>query len=119
VGEQDCRTGLCEQRGHGLRDHAGIIRASVGRDRAEELIQRLWLAIELDIVEVVGPLADPELVEEKLIKRCGLDRRRYRAIACSAATRLIDEMDREAAAQEDGLETFAAVRSGFQLRADW
>jgi hypothetical protein len=45
---------------------SGLIQFLPGeeRDRAEELIQRLWLTIELDIVRVVGPLAEPELVEK-------------------------------------------------------
>jgi hypothetical protein len=39
VGEQDSPTDLGEQRGHGIRNYAGAW-ASVGRNRAEELINR-------------------------------------------------------------------------------
>jgi hypothetical protein len=112
VREQNRWADLREEGGHGLRDHAWIERARVRRHRAEELVKRLRLAIELDIVEVVRPLADPELVEEELIERGGLDRRCDRAVAGSPATRLIDEKHREATAQEDRLEAFTAVGCG-------
>jgi len=64
VSEQDGRADLREQRRHGIRDHARIVRARVGRHRPKELVQRLRLAIELHVVEVLRPLADPELVEK-------------------------------------------------------
>jgi hypothetical protein len=112
VGEQDRRADLLKQRRHGVRDHAGIVGAGVGHDRAEELLQGLRTALKLDLVEVVRPLAEPELVEEELIVGHRLEGRRDAAVAGASPARLVSQIDREAAAQEQGLEALASVRGG-------
>ncbi len=76
MGEQDGRPDLAEQRSHRIRNHAGVVRAGVGRDRADELVQRLRFAIELHVVEIGWPLPQAELVKEQLVvgglrNRCG------------------------------------------------
>ena len=106
---QDAGPRLFEQRGHGVRNHPGIERTGIGRDRTEELIQRFRLAVELHVVEVPWPFAEPELIEEQLIEGGGLDRGCHGAIAGATAARLIDEINRITTTQKEGLKTFAAV----------
>src|SRR6218665_2649494 len=110
MAEEDTGADSVEQRRHRIGNDAGVVGPGIGRDRAEELVQRFRLAVELDVVEEVRPFAEPELIEKELIIGCGFDRRGDGAVAGTSATRLIDEIDWEAAAQEEGLEALAPVR---------
>jgi hypothetical protein len=109
VGEQNTRANSGEQRRHGIGNHCCIVWTGVGRDRAEELVQRLRLSVELDAVKIARPIPDPELVEEELVKGRRLDCRSNGAIAGAAAPRLVDEIDWEASTQEERLEALASV----------
>ena len=96
MGERECPDRSCRTAPTSHRRSRLDRKAGVGRDRAEELVQRLRLSVELHAVKVVRPSADPELVEEELIVGRRLDGRGHGAVAGAAAARLVDEIDREA-----------------------
>jgi hypothetical protein len=109
MGEENARTDAGEQRRHGIGNHCAIVWTGIGRDRAEELVQRLRLLVELDAVEIVRPGSQPELVEEELVIGRRLNGRGNGAIASAAAPRLVDEIDWVASTQKDRLEALASV----------
>ena len=101
------------KRGDAIRQDGRVIGAGVGRDGAEELVQRFGVAAgELRAWKAVRPEADAELVVPELFVGCRLDRRLDGAAAGIAAAGLVDQVGREMAAEEDGLEAFAPVSGG-------
>ena len=80
--------------------------------RTSILIERFGVLCELHAREVVWPQADPEHAEPQLLVGSRRDRALHHAAARVTAPRLIDDVDPEAAAQENVLVSLAAVRRG-------
>ena len=78
----------------------------------EELVERLWVARELYARIQVRPDPEPEDAEPELLIRRDRQVDRLRAARRTAASWLIDQIDRKAAAQEDVLETLAPIGRG-------
>src|SRR6266496_5342852 len=113
MGNENRWPDLVKERGNCVRDHLRIEGARVGRHLPEVLVQGPRVARELHSREIVGPDTDAENVEPGLL----IGRRRYRhwlgAAPRIATPRLVDDVNREAAAQEDVLEALPPVRRGF------
>ncbi|MNP40776.1 hypothetical protein D3C76_1344400 [compost metagenome] len=77
------------------------------------MLARLRVLGYLHTVEVVGPQADAKLVEPQLLVRRRFDRRLDHAAPGIATPGLIDQVHTEMATQENVLESFAAIGSGF------
>src|SRR5206468_4459551 len=73
-------------------------------------VERLRVARELHARIEVRPGAEPEDAEPELLVGRGRDGDRLRAARRAAAPRLVDQVDGEAATQEDVLEPLAPVR---------
>src|SRR5512140_160536 len=113
MGHENPRPDLLEQRRDHVRVQGGIEGARIGCDLAEILIQRLRVAGELHAWEKVRPDAKAERAEPVLLVMRGRDRASQRAATRTAASRLVDHVNRKAAAQKDGLKALAPVRRGF------
>jgi hypothetical protein len=105
--------GPIEQRRHGARVHFHIVRPRVRDTLPEELVQRRRVPRELHARIERGPHAEPEDPEPHLlVGRCGNGAGR-RAARRPAATRLIEQVDRIAATEEDGLEALTSIGGRF------
>src|SRR5512141_2203622 len=113
MGHENPRPDLLEQRRDHVRVQGGIEGARIGSDLAEVLVQRLRVAGELHAWEKVRPDAKAERAEPVLLVRRGRDRSSQRAATRTAASRLVDHVNRETATQEDVLEALAPIRRGF------
>jgi hypothetical protein len=112
VGDQHAGPDLVEERRDGVGRDLGVERSGVRHHLPEILIQGLRVARELHTREELRPATQAKHVEPALIVRGGADNAGHRASRGAAAPWLIDQVDREAATQEQRLEAFAAVRRG-------
>ena len=113
MGHEDPGPGLVEQRRDGVRHDFAIEGAGVGDHGAEVLVQRFRFARELHPGEEVGPDAQAELVEPPLLVGRGADVPGDGTAARAAATGLVEQVHREAPAQENVLKPLASIRRGF------
>jgi hypothetical protein len=88
-----------------------VKRTRIRCHRTEVLVQRFRIARELHSLEIVRPDPHSELTKPELLVRLRLDRCPDGAAAGVASTGLVDEIDREVAAQKDILKPFSTVRS--------
>ncbi|MNF82364.1 hypothetical protein D3C84_646680 [compost metagenome] len=112
VGEQDGRTTLVHHSRHGIGDDVDIKGPCVGCHLAEILVQHRLILRELDVFEIIRPDAKTELIEPQLLIRLGGHCPLHHAATRAASAGLIDQIGRKPPAQEQGLETFPAIRRG-------
>src|SRR5690606_4946108 len=113
MGDKDAISDLIEQRRNGVRDYIGIKASGIRRHLPEELFQRRCILWKLHIRKVIGIIADPELGKPELLIRSGGYTCRHGAPSGIPAPGLVDQIYTETAPQENMLESFAAIRSGF------
>ena len=98
-----------KNRGDRVGYNLGVVRAGVRRRLTEILLKRRGVARELRVREEVGPDSQTEDSEQKLLVGRGLHLHVHGRASRLSASRLVEKIYREAAAQEDVLKALASV----------
>ena len=113
MGDEDAAANLVHQCCHIGSYQLFIVCPSIGRDLAEELLQRFCRLRELAAVIIIRPNAHSEIFKPELvICRC-LDGFVHRAASGAAPARLVYQVGAESPAQEKGGKTFPSVGCAF------
>ena len=113
MGDEDAAANLVHQCCHIGSYQLFIVCPSIGRDLAEELLQRFCRLRELAAVIIIRPNAHSEIFKPELvICRC-LDGFVHRAASGTAPARLVYQVGAESPAQEKGGKTFPSIWRGF------